>query len=260
MFRHLPEFQVVLCTKCQACIPPGKSSLERHVRLHGIKGDDFKATMAMLLSYDLVSVEEVRLPRPLEPAIEGLVEHRDSFECLHCGLLTISDDAIKRHVSSEHGYKGKARNSREAWRNCNLQTFFKKTEHVRYFKVEVNCSENHVPLAIREATSTVARDELNKDFDEAQLLASQRYDTVRAPEHVSEMTPWLKRTGFWRHLVGLDKMDIGDTYKLPAIGSDPEMTAILNSVERILKRAYHLEFSTLAAQELNFVWCLRKLA
>lgn len=26
------------------------------------------------------------------------------------------------------------------------------------------------------------------------------------------------------------------------------------------RKIYHLEFSTLAAQELNFVWCLRKLA
>jgi hypothetical protein len=28
----------------------------------------------------------------------------------------------------------------------------------------------------------------------------------------------------------------------------------------ITKCPYHSEFSTLAAQELNFVWCLRKLA
>ena len=54
--------------------------------------------------------------------------------------------------------------------------------------------------------------------------------------HISELTPWLRGTGYASHLEGLPLEEIPQAYQLPDEGDEPELAAICASVGRLLTK------------------------
>ena len=59
-------------------------------------------------------------------------------------------------------------------------------------------------------------------------------------EHISELTPWLKCTGYAGHLEGRLLDEILQAYQLPNSGDEPELAAICASVSRLLTKGMSL--------------------
>ena len=66
--------------------------------------------------------------------------------------------------------------------------------------------------------------------------AKQQITVLQATEHISELTPWLKGTGYASHLEGLLLDEIPQAYQLPDEGDEPELAAICASVSRLLQK------------------------
>jgi len=58
---------------------------------------------------------------------------------------------------------------------------------------------------------------------------------VQAFQHVSEITPWLKRTEFHAHLAGVEKDDLPSSYQVPKAGEDQSLNLVCQSVNRVLQ-------------------------
>lgn len=73
-------------------------------------------------------------------------------------------------------------------------------------------------------------------YQHAQDQQQARHQTVEDIEHVSELTPWLRDTGYHSHLKGLSLPEISASYQLPDDQDEPELAAICASIKRILQK------------------------
>ncbi|KAF9882608.1 hypothetical protein FE257_005966 [Aspergillus nanangensis] len=59
----------------------------------------------------------------------------------------------------------------------------------------------------------------------------QQFDQI---QHVSDLTPWMKRTGIYIHLQGLTLSELGPSWKLPQPDQESRLYLICQSVDRVL--------------------------
>ena len=139
-FPYLAAYGVLLCRECETCLLPVRTSQERHLRKppHNLKGPELRTLLDLFATHELRSPGQVASPKEPCAAIEGLRCH-PAFACTLCDdvqpTLTRSEPAIRAHASKEHEQKPSQQSEGGAWRRCTVQTFFAKTEHVRYFVV-----------------------------------------------------------------------------------------------------------------------------
>ena len=247
--RLLPIRRLLLCTSCDNCYTRGNFTSHLN-RVHKIRGRQKRGIVEYLMEQNLVHRhEDVVLPDNGELPIPGLSIH-PGHQCCDCDLLTKNNDKIRRHCSKQQ----------HSSRPVQLQTLFRRKEHVRYFVVVPSGVRhiNSVPIENDSAldsappsslpgpstsgTSRLDRTEsawtsISQRFGQAQDKQQERYAKITKPNHTSELTPWLRRTDFHVHLYNIDKGDIPGTIELPKQGDekDGELQLICASVSRVLR-------------------------
>jgi hypothetical protein len=134
--------KVVVCRRCHSCIVPGQSQLARHLRAepHRLSGGVLQATAALLASYDLRSVAQLREHKPAWDErcvpIEHLVTY-DGFRCLeaNCGYTTRNRHKIQKHGAAVHQKRAIKHRTTQLWEPCRLQSYFRALNLIDYFVV-----------------------------------------------------------------------------------------------------------------------------
>lgn len=144
------DHRVAVCRRCETCLGATEAAWTGHLRRepHRLKGDRLKATVAMLGTFDLRTMEELRANRPRrsEPcrAIEGLrVFAGYVCKCVASGASACDQHCTRRlvkmreHAWSAHGIKAAVhdRGDRQLWSGCRLQTYFTAGGMIDYFVV-----------------------------------------------------------------------------------------------------------------------------
>nr|POE59393.1 hypothetical protein CFP56_24662 [Quercus suber] len=114
-----------------------------------------------------------------------------------------------------------------------LQTLWAEKKHIRYFIVHEEPSNTP---ALRPDPGQQVWVDVKARYRLAQEQQQAKHQTVGSTDHVSELTPWLKDTGYHSHLEGLPLQDIPTSYQLPGERDEPELAAICASIQRLLKR------------------------
>ena len=81
-----------------------------------------------------------------------------------------------------------------------------------------------------------------------------RYRQIGEPNHISEISPWLRKSQFHKHLAGLDADLVATSHPTPQSDTDdPRLFELVWSTERVLQQAYELvpELLNVDAQVLN---------
>jgi hypothetical protein len=68
-----------------------------------------------------------------------------------------------------------------------------------------------------------------------QSQSQPQWDQVETVQHVSELTPWMKRTGIYIHLQGLNLSELGPSYQLPKPEEEQNLYLICESARRVLE-------------------------
>ena len=133
------------------------------------------------------------------------------------------------------------------FRRAYMQTLFKSSDALTYFEVQPAIVPVQGADTIDPPTAPPILEGLQCSEDtqvsllrrlaEAQRETRSRYRTLDAPEHQSEVTPWLKTSGFHIHLQDLDLEDVPKSYALPQPDEDEEIQMVLESVQRVLEKA-----------------------
>lgn len=242
--RVLPTCQVLLCSQHGACYT--RNTCERHLTdKHGVVRKAKKRLLDLLAKEVIVDKrEEAVLPAQGGLPIDGLPV-LDGYKCQNCLFLTTGPDEIQRHCSKVHQQTSlKAAQFKAA----KLQTLWAEKKYIQYFEVvprELNIYSANPESSTLNSTHPDssqppppnARDELKKRFKDAQTKLSERYKFIGDPAHKSELTPWLRATGFHVHLAEFELETLPDSYALPKEEDDPQLWAILESVARILRKA-----------------------
>ena len=253
--RPLADHHVLLCTVCGSCYV--RKTYERHLReVHRLLGEHKARVLAWLATEPVAETEaDVLLPPNGQLFVKGLAVH-DGWTCNvgSCIFLTGSRDRIRQHCSKEHLINIKT--DAGAASPVKLQTLFVKNP--KYFTVVV--TPDCPPRTNRRRSPSVpAPDRLRDRFDQAQFSQLSQYNHVQTPQHVSEITPWLTRTGFHIHLAGVQKDDLASSYRVPRADEDRPLALICQSADRLLRagmdqlddRSHGTRLHRIDRQELN---------
>ncbi|KAK5188743.1 hypothetical protein LTR47_011548 [Exophiala xenobiotica] len=73
----------------------------------------------------------------------------------------------------------------------------------------------------------------------ARLKRTRRYRQLGEPNHISEITPWLRKSVMHKHLAELPAETVAQSHATPKAGDgDPRLHEIVWSAERILQKSY----------------------
>ncbi|KAK5310240.1 hypothetical protein LTR93_012074 [Exophiala xenobiotica] len=68
-----------------------------------------------------------------------------------------------------------------------------------------------------------------------------RYRQLGEPNHISEITPWLRKSAMHKHLAGIPAETVAQSHTtLKSDDDDPRLYEIIWSAERLLQKAYDL--------------------
>lgn len=248
-----PRFKTALCRLCQngVVVRNKKPNIDhfRH-RPHFLKGVALQRVQQYLSSLELVEFDEISYPSHNEEPVAAVpclpVHH--AFECEYCPHpFSISAKNSRVHVSQQHRIVSGPSN--RGLRSCLVQTLFRKTDCLRYFKVRpidpqtvpLNTHGDHFDGRAFSAIQT----QLLQDID---LAEQAQFNRVPAfDEHKSSIIPWVRSCGFDRHYQGFDQKAIRQSYQQPSSSPDEDEEAIL--IGHVASRAK-------ALLEETWSWCV----
>ncbi|KAF3267254.1 hypothetical protein TWF970_002439, partial [Orbilia oligospora] len=240
--EYYEDFGVLICTVHRGAIIP--SNVARHV-------NDQHRSVSLDLRKELIKqCEGLRLTSPAEikaagspiEAFDCLEEPRKIFVCAvdDCRISYLGEGQITKHINQTHDIRGtRWQPIRDRWKQTIGQTFFRKKNHTNYFEVYAGTGAGNDVGQVIETDPTA--------FDRFLSDLKVRSKDVEGLVHSSEITPWMKRSGFWDHMIGFDLKTIQEAmllpkdYKLRGTGSEGselegQLGIICGGVDRVLRR------------------------
>jgi hypothetical protein len=175
-----------------------------------------------------------------------------------CDFRSTSKDRTRQHYNKDHGWQV-AQQGAIPWHEAFLQTLFHQKQSQQYFAVVLadqipssnatyiyrhantpnNTPNNAPPSAFEQPCSSPiagdAWDQIMRRYQ--QSLSQPSRNSIAAPRHISEVTPFMKRAGIHIYLEGLELKDLGPSYRIPRQDQEPLLFAICESVYRLLEAA-----------------------
>lgn len=264
--QSLTTYGVILCTEHQTCYTPGKNLKEHLKRKHSITRERAKSIEEWVAAQNVAI--EVTNPPDNSPLIHGL-QFFEGYVCTAtdaCKYRVASQEKIQRHCSREHGVDTRRKQKeRLMYRKVILQHFFAKAKVEDYWVVQqapaIHGSETNSgatgtenpesSLSTSAAGSGSGRlsQPLRPNISQAILSRVEnavqrneaRYQQIGEPNHVSEISPWLRKSRFHHHISGVDAEAVAASHKTPkSQQDDPRLWEICMSVERVMTKAYEL--------------------
>ncbi|OAL05198.1 hypothetical protein IQ06DRAFT_331763 [Phaeosphaeriaceae sp. SRC1lsM3a] len=178
-------YRVLICRECQYAIQ--KNAISSHLLRHKIYREDRQRLLARVAELDLLDPEDVVLPSPGSPAVEGLAVIT-GYCCTkrECGSLWASIKRMKRHQREVHEESDLA-NVNAFARPVRMQTFFRGTK-LRYFEVTDVLAEDDAAVRLIETQ----RD--NYEEDDSQDIEHQSVSMGYVSSGLSDRSPSQNRT------------------------------------------------------------------
>jgi hypothetical protein len=146
LLHYNPDHLILICLECKYAIQ--KRAVSSHLLRHKIYREQRQQLLSYVASLDLLEPEDVSLPPPESPPVEGLPVI-SGYKCTqdYCGNLFASLKRMKKHQAEVHGIRDLG-GVQEVVR-AELQTFFRGTK-LRYFEVS-NTQDNESSGTARSA-------------------------------------------------------------------------------------------------------------
>ncbi|KAG2171891.1 hypothetical protein INT44_006120, partial [Umbelopsis vinacea] len=230
--RVLPEFRVVLCITHGCCYT--RQNLSRHLsEKHQLKGRERQRIESSSHLNDIATcMTDVVQPPDGTKEIRGLPAV-PGFLCLlsNCSFRSTSRNWMQKHYNKKHQWKV-VKDGAMPRNEAHLQTLFQQPHFVQYFEVDLADqvpqssntqyeyphanTANNAPVPSPSPVLDNALDQIMGRYQRVGLIeepywfkktkiiehnqiinqvqSQPQRDTVEDARHVSELTPWMKRT------------------------------------------------------------------
>jgi hypothetical protein len=250
-FHYHAEYRVLICKSCQYAIQL------RHIAAH-LRSEQHK--LSRLQSEEIADeyrngdiqladphVERIA-PTTIVAPIDHLPIYRDGLACNHCHFICRSQDWIRRHQREAHDIKvGRGRRTVQIeWTTVWCQQFFSGVGR-HFFQVQQTnqVAADQLPTDENQLLQLVYR-----QLDQKEKIIQEKRQIIRDSEDVTEVSPWLERTQWIRHLEGQDKATMVQLVR-PAVqrGDDEELE--LQEVEKSVKRLVEKARQTILQKKVS---------
>ena len=257
-----PDHRVMICSHHGSSYV--RANFERHLRdTHSFNFRERNKILECIASDNIAeNIQDVSRPLDGGRPISGLPIHA-AFECLsdleNCRYLSVNEGVMRKHHRIEHGRgsiaKGRPVKGTKNEFECasvSVQTLFAEKQHIDYFTIntqidEIDANEEASQQLLAESQerseqqkisqeSEAAMNLLQRSYEEAQREYAERYNVISKIEHVSEVTKWLRETGYHDHIEGIEVAELPASYQLPDREDEPLLTTICASVARVLRK------------------------
>jgi superfamily II DNA helicase RecQ len=194
---------------------------------------------------DLVRLE---IPTHRPPPCKELDSHNDGRKCHICNHIVRTDERIKKHYRTQHGWVNSWKRGRKAgdrqraglstnrpWIiDVHCQRFFTHGPKQQYFEVQGPSASNAAP------------DNSLSKWDQARRRLTQSWTAVKDIEkriiqegQPDEVNPWLERTGWQTYLGGLDRGKLIQSVSAPDEENEPVNAVIWQIMDELIQRCQH---------------------
>ena len=240
LFHRDPDHHVLICKSHGRALVPERNTILDHIRqYHTRKKEITKNMTTFLQSMDpLSSPHDVPVPAPGGPCIPYLSVNRDARECTQCNQVFSGIKCVQKHVRIIHGITGSSESTGH-WTRCSAQTF-SGNRNAEYFRVEE--TPNHDPDARRvESCNAQSNDNIDgmiqrclQKFNEEEKKRKEKLREIERRPLDTELTPWMRHTGWLTYFIGKDRMKIAKASH-PPIRDERALCKVSRSIDRIFE-------------------------
>lgn len=229
-FHYYAEYRVLVCKSCQYAVQPGYIAAHLRGDQHRLTRQQYNEIAAQYAGTDLANpVTEVIVPDTIVAPIDHLPIYRDGLACNSCSYVCRSVQVMKIHRRKVHHERvGRGRRPEVfEWESTWCQCFFTSIGQ-RYFRVQQTIQQ--------EDDDDEQLRQVHQQLDEKEKEEEEKRRIVKDSDEVTEVSAWLDRTQWIRHLEGQDKSDIAQLVK-PAQQDEEELREVEKSVVRLVEQA-----------------------
>jgi len=242
VFDYLGDFQVLICIEHKRAI--SKERVERHLMVEhqGIPLEIRRQIVKHAQELAIASPAEVKQPKAPIPPFSQLQKPAAAFKCEDekgCNCVLRDYNKMRQHASNVHGWVGTKLERDGPWRVIETQSFYVMKGDQQLFEVQDQLKLSGIAGAPEEHSHEALKAQTLALFNQllkAQELASE---SVQQPLHITEETPWTRRSGYREHLLGYPLDDLREAISLPkGKEEEPALFAICESLEGLLRQAH----------------------
>ena len=275
-FVYLPDFQVIICKKCQYAVLP--SEIDSHFigQKHQFPKkardrimQEVAKVRGLIQDEEELAKCEFPFPPPTSKPIAALgPPETDGLRCTkdvggqQCPYVCRTERGIRKHSWEEHQWKSEDRGGQPRkgypkpvkdvpWQaGIHCQRFFKKRTKSRYFEVQpIPTGPPPTPqIASRTSQFEAAKKEIERAFAKAEEEEERQ---IKETDEAKEPNPWLRRVGCVGHLASVDRKKVR-TFVAPVNPEKEPGLAILDTAfEWLIQDAqYHAVREVVGLQAL----------
>lgn len=233
-FHYYSQYRVLVCKSCQHAIQPAHITAHLRSDQHEVSRQQSEELADLYKDYDLADpCKETIKPMTTVSPIDHLLIYRDGLQCKHCDYVCRSIVSMKKHQRQIHDIRvGRGRRPTTVeWTVTWCQCFFISVGQY-YFSVQQTRQLEGPPTN----TATRLLQLVHRQLDQKEKVVQEKRQLVRDAEDPTEVSPWLERTQWIRHLEGQDKAAVVQLIK-PAGNEELKLQEVEKSIKRLIEKA-----------------------
>lgn len=259
-FHHLPERQVIICKECQYAVWPSQVRSHLQGKQHRIPGKEAAAIQDDIKQWPGVVpfASELEIPRCIPQPIAEVPLYTDGLQCqlspVDCQYICRKHNSIQKHWKDQHnwsiqsnrGGSGQRKQRRiqarfqQGAREVHCQRLFPSGYGSQYFEIRQpeQATQGQAYLRTSEAAWARVWQRANEHFNRIE----EETRKIIQPGEITEVTPWIRRTGWAEYLEGCDREELLESIAEPEEVEDDdneEVTEEINvkKIERMIWKA-----------------------
>jgi Orsellinic acid/F9775 biosynthesis cluster protein D len=232
LFHYYSEYRVLVCKSCQYSIQPGRLVSHLRAKQHKLTQQQAAEIANRYADKQLADpcTERIAPIIPIKP-IEYLPIYRDGLACNHCHFVCRTRNWILRHQREVHDIRiGRGRRQAQPeWTSIWCQCFFISAGQ-HYFQVQ----QTSRPTNTEGIPSLLQL--IHQQLDQEEKLEQEKRNVVKNTADATEISPWLEKTEWIRHLEGQNKAAIVQLVK-PAKPEELGLKEVEKSLDRLVRKA-----------------------
>lgn len=265
IFKHLPEQQVIICVECQHAIQPNQIKGHLSTSHNTIPSQVRKTIQEFIQTLQNVAQkkEDIIHPDPDSDPIPGLPIFDNGLVCIseqsgsQCGYTCRSIETMQRHCKKAHNWinsQKRGGNSRAKQQHTanrlwiekqHCQRFFTQGAWQQYFQVMQEAEEEQEEFP-EQSQIIIEKGEKMLKQQLAEVKEANKRRAIEADSNRYVANAWLKRTGWAKHLAGLDREQLVALLQPPnreeKIGEEDKIEEGLmeacQATQRLIKKAH----------------------